>query len=383
MRQLIRGHASTALALVLATSALATPAGAQGALSLLGFGYPNGGASTRSLGTGTSLIGLDAQSSINPASIVLSARLQGYLQFEPELRSVSAGGPNVKTTSVRFPLFMVTGRQSRATFSLSYSSFMDRTWSNSYADTQSVGSERIPSVVLTSSVGGIADVRGAVAWTFSERVHVGIGAHFYPGENRVVFGRAFSDSSRAGSFQVQNAYNFSGSALSFGGVWLTPYHLQLAADMRVGGNLRMRLGDSTLVGEGTVPFRAGVTLSYDGIPGSVFSVRLARERWTDMRGLGTSSLGLEDATDMAIGAEVLGPRLGANQVAIRAGYRNRGLPFTFGTTSVSERTFSGGVGIPIGGSRALLDVGIARATRTASSVTEKAWLVSLGVGIRP
>ncbi len=372
------------LACAAALVALAgAPAAAQGALSLLGFGYPVGGTSTRALGAGASLTGLDPQSPVNPAAIVLATRLQGYIQFEPELRSVTAGGPNVRTTTSRFPLFVATGRQGRATFALSYSSFMDRTWANSYADTQSVGSERIPSTVLTSSVGGIADVRGAMAWTLNEQIHVGIAAHLYPGDNRVSFGRAFSDSSNVGSFQLNNTYNYSGSALSFGATWFPVAHIAIGGDFRAGGTMKLRLGDSTVVGTGKIPMRMGLTASYDGIPGAVFTGRVARERWTDLRGLGTSELGLEDATDVSAGAEVLGPRIGNGQMVLRTGYRTRGLPFTFGTTAVKERLVTGGVGIPLGGSRAVIDIGLARATRTAAAISEKAWLVSFGVGIRP
>src|SRR5262245_2307302 len=120
-------------AIVLALSVFASEARAQGALSVLGFGYPVGGMSARSLATGTSMTGLDPQSPVNPAEIVLNARMQGYAQYEPEFRTVTVGGHAVKTSTARFPIFMATGRTSRMTFALSYSSFLDRTWANSYA----------------------------------------------------------------------------------------------------------------------------------------------------------------------------------------------------------------------------------------------------------
>src|SRR5262245_52829101 len=94
----------------------ATSVGAQGAPSLLGFGYPVGGMSARSLGTGTSITGLDPQSPSNPASIVLNARMQGYAQYEPERRTVEVGGKSIRTSTSRFPVFMATGRSGNATF---------------------------------------------------------------------------------------------------------------------------------------------------------------------------------------------------------------------------------------------------------------------------
>lgn len=358
-------------------------ASAQGALSILGFGYPVGGQSARSLGSGTSIADLDPQSPFNPAAIVMNARAQGYFQYEPEFRSVTVGGKSATTRTSRFPLFMISGRQRSITMSLSFSSFMDRTWANSYADTQMVGAERIASTVLTQSEGGIADARLAVAYTVNDKVHFGLGLHAYPGRNRVAFGREFADSAKAGAFSLTDSYNFSGSAISFGTVLTPATHLVLSGDVRLGGTLRMRLGDSTVVGEGKIPFRAGVTATFDGIPGSVLSARFGVDRWTDMAGLGTASLGLKDATDMAVGAEVVGPRVGPSALLFRTGYRSRGLPFTYGTNDVQEKAISGGLGLPVLAGRALMDIAIVRATRTSASVSEKAWVVSLGVGIRP
>ncbi len=379
---LVRLGATVAAAALLLAGAAPTAA-AQGSLSQLGFGYPVGGLSARSMATGSALADLDPLSAVNPAAIVLNGRAQGYFQFEPEFRQVNAGAGAVSTTTLRFPLFMVTGRQGRATFALSYSSFMDRTWSNSYPDTQVIGSEKISSVVLTSSEGGIADVRGAMAWTVSERLHLAVAAHIYPGQNRVITGRIFPDSSRAGTFQNVNTFTYAGTGVSVGGVWITPNHITFAADLRAGGTLDMRLGDSTRVGSGRIPLRYGISVAYDGVPGAVFSARYAGERWSDLRGLGSASLGIADASDLSVGAEAAGPRVGSAAMLFRLGYRSRGLPFTYVGNDVREASYGGGVGVPIGGTRAFLDLGLARAARRAAGVKEDAWLLSIGVGIKP
>ncbi|MCC7194865.1 MAG: hypothetical protein IT356_04845 [Gemmatimonadaceae bacterium] len=383
MRGALTGLVSLAATAALQAAATPAGAGAQGALSQLGFGYPAGGVSARSLATGGALADADPLSAVNPAAIVLNARARGYIQFEPEFRTVQVGAVSTPTTTFRFPLFMVTGQQSKATFALSYASFMDRTWSNSYPDTQAIGGERIPSTVLTSSEGGIADIRGAVAWSFNERIHVGIAAHLFPGQDRVVAGRIFPDSLQAGGFQNTNTYTFEGAGASLGAVWITPSHVTLAADLRAGGSLSMRLGDSVRVGSGRVPLRYGASVLYDGVPGAVFAVRYSRERWTDLRGLGSSSLGIADATDFSAGAEAAGPRLGPSTVTFRLGYRARGLPFTYLGDRVGETMAGGGIGVPLGGTRAFLDLGLARVARRAADVRERAWIMSLGVGIKP
>ncbi len=382
-RRTPRGAFPRACAVAVLLAASAAQVAAQGALSTLGFGYPSGGLSSRSLATGGALGELDPQSPLNPASIVLSSRAQAYFQYDPEFRSVNAGAGTVSTTTERFPVFMITGTQGRATFALSYASFMDRTWSNSYADTQSVGGERIASTVFTSSEGGIADARAAMAWTVNERLHFGVGVHLYPGQDRVSIGRAFADTQHIGSFSLSNTYTFSGTGVSFGGVWISPNHLVLAADLRAGGSLSMLQGDSTEVGSGRVPLRFGVSASYDGITGAVLSARFARDRWSDLRGLGSPTLGLQDANEVSAGAEVAGPRLGGGVVTFRAGFQTRGLPFTYEGSAVGETSFAGGLGIPVAGNRGFIDVGLSRASRSAQTVSEHAWVLSIGAGIRP
>ena len=379
-------HTSGAMAVALVGGLMfAAPAlaHAQGSLGSLGFGYPLGGQSARSLGAGGALAGVDPQTPLNPAAIVMNARSQVYAQYEPEFRTVTIGGVGTKTTMSRFPLFALTGRQGEATFSVSFASFMDRTWVNTYADTQTVGSERLASAVLTQSVGGISEGRVAMAWSFSENVHLGFGLHVYPGQNRVSIGRIFSDSSRVGNFQVSDSYSFSGNALSLGAVVIPGGHFVLSGDLRIGGGLTMRLGDSTVVGRGTVPLRYGVSASYDGVPGAVFTGRIGGDRWSDLRGLGSAALGLKDATDMSVGAELAGPRISGSPVLLRGGYRSRGLPFTYRTSAVNESSTSGGVGIPLIGGRAIIDVGAMHSTRSSGGVSEKSWLLSIGVGIRP
>jgi hypothetical protein len=368
---------------VIAFAAVTSSAAAQGALSILGFGYPVGGQSARSLGTGTSIADLDPQSPLNPASILLNARMQGYAQYEPEFRTVKLGANSVKTSTSRFPVFMATGRQGRAAFSISYSAFLDRTWANSYADTQVVNGEKIGSTVLTQSAGGITDARFGAAWSLTEKAHIGLGIHLFPGQNHIVNGRSFNDSTKAGSFALEKTYNFSGSALSLGGVLVPGAHFVLSGDLRLGGTMKMMDGDTVEVGRGKVPFRAAVSALYDGVPGATFHVRLGTEKWSDMNGLGSASLPLRDASDFSIGTEITGPRYQDSPIFIRGGYRSRGLPVAYGTSSVNETSFSGGVGVPIAGGRGQVDLGIVRANRSAAGISEKAWLVSIGVGVRP
>jgi hypothetical protein len=102
-----------------------------------------------------------------------------------------------------------------------------------------------------------------------------------------------------------------------------------------------------------------------------------------MEGLGTDEVSLFDATEVALGVDVLGPRIFGGNSVVRAGVRDRTLPFGVNGNRVGERSFSFGAGIPVARGRAQLDLAIQRASREVSDFTERGWFISLGLGIRP
>lgn len=296
---------------VTAALCLAAPAlGAQGSLGLQGFGYPGGEQSTRSLASGGSLADFDANSPINPAALLVGTRATVYMQYDPEFRWITGPGVNASTVTARFPLFMISGRIGKARFSLSYASFLDRTWTNTYQDTQTIGGQRIPSTVTAVSSGGIADVRAAASYTISSKLTIGAGVHVFPGDNRILFGRAFpADSTSFGAFSQTNTFNYSGAAVSFG-VLATPVnHLNLAVSGRYGFSMHVHQGDSTTLGDARVPNRMSYSIAYDGIPGSILSARYGVENWSAMRGLGSNALNVFDATEFSAGLETPGPKV--------------------------------------------------------------------------
>jgi hypothetical protein len=375
------------LAVAAALCCAASVLGAQGAISIQGFGYPGGELSTRALGMGGSIADFDANSPINPAALLVGTRATVYLQYDPEFRFVTGSGLNTSTITARFPLFVVSGKVgSSARFSLSYSSFLDRTWTNTYQDTQTIGGLRLPSNVTAVSDGGIADIRGAMSWTFSPKLTIGAGVHVFPGSNRIVFGRAFpNDTTSFGAFSQTNTFNYSGSAVSVG-VIATPFtHLDLAMSARYGFSMHVHQGDSTTLGDAKVPNRVSVSVAYDGIGGSILSARYASEQWSALRGLGSPGLSIFDATEIAAGLETSGPKFNAIPTAVRLGVRDRTLPFGLGTQQVHETEVNAGLGIPLSQGRTALDLTLAHALRTAgnSGFTETGWIFSLGIAIKP
>lgn len=355
---------------------------AQGALSNQGFGYPLGQLSAASLGNGGAGAEADPNSALNPAALTQTTRFSISLQFEPEFRTTSAGGLSSDATIVRFPSFQATGSYGRWTGGAGVTTLLDRSWANSYEDSLRVGGEWVPSQIETSSQGAVSDARVAVGYILSQRIQLGLSLHGIAGENRTQFGRIFPDSTGLGGLQQSASFGFGGAALSLGAVTQPVDGLVIAGSMRRGGAMTLEQAGEQ-VSEAKVPTRFGVGVSWLAIPGASFSLRVDRTLWTDMDGLGTDDVSLFDATEVAFGADVLGPRIFGGNSVVRAGIRDRTLPFGVLGDQVSERAFTFGAGIPVARGRAQLDIAVQRATREVRDFTERGWFVSLGLGIRP
>jgi hypothetical protein len=102
-----------------------------------------------------------------------------------------------------------------------------------------------------------------------------------------------------------------------------------------------------------------------------------------MEGLGTSAVSIFDATELAVGSDILGPKIRGTNSLFRVGLRDRTLPFGLNGNQIRERAMTFGLGLPVGRSRAQLDLAGQRAMRTGAGIEERGWFVSVGLGIRP
>lgn len=374
------------LTLVLTTTAVLGlfPAAlhAQGTLASQGYGYPGGQLSSAAQGIGGSTAELDAASPINPATLATPFRYSLYLQFEPEFRNTTVNSASSKSAYMRFPLFMATGGWRQWSAGVSTSTLLDRSWSNVYSDSQSVGGELFPSTLTAASTGAMNDVRFALAYRANARLQFGVATHVITGENRLRFGRSFPDSVGIGAVQQLSTIGFSGRALSAGVITVPVPGLVIAGSARFGGTLTADQDEAPL-GEANVPSRYGVGISYFGITGSTLSARYERTAWSEMDALGTSQMTTFDATEIGVGLDVAGPRIGGTPSLVRIGFRDRGLPFGWNGEQVDERAFTGGVSVPMARGRVSLDLNLQRAERSAAGVTERSWFVGVGLGIRP
>jgi hypothetical protein len=327
-----------------------------------------------------------------------------FVQYEPEFRSVSGPGGQDRTTTSRFPL--IAGSlpvRERFAVGISLSTLLDRTFETRSTRQTVIGVDPVAVPVVVSerdrSEGAINDVRFAASFAASTKLRAGIGLHALTGENRRTLVNSFApaegaaDTAEIAPVQQQRVLSYTGNAISAGFEWRPGRSIALAASGRMGSDLTVRVGDSTL-STARVPARVGAGLRFDGITGASIAARVDWQEWSAMSGL-SDGVPVRDALEYGIGADVVGPRLGTNALSMRAGARVRDLPFgvrrpgeTDGvdTFDVREVAFSGGVGILLAANRAMLDLGVQRAARSAQGaddLDESAWTVSVGLRVRP
>jgi hypothetical protein len=371
-----------------AVTLLAVAAGsarAQGGLSVLGFGYPVGGTSTRAAATGGSFGEFDALSPMNPASLGAVERTVITVQTEPEFRTLRLGGTKEYSSAQRVPLLnLVFPVGHGVAVGVSGTTFLDRSYTTITTDNLVIDGASAVSTDRTDVRGSIGDMRAAVGWHVNSRFSVGLGGHLFTGNNLVAVSRTFADTLKFGNVNDTSSVVYFGTGLSVGGEWRVSKGFAATLSYRRGGGIESRVRD-TIRTKANIPDRVGFGVRYDGIPGSVFAFSINQQDWSRMRALGSTAVQPRSATDWNVGAEVSGPRMRGAASMVRAGFAHNALPFGLSGSVVNETRFTAGLGLPLSREAAVLDLSVQRANRTlvTGSAKESAWMLGIGMQIRP
>lgn len=368
--------------------ALAAPArvDAQGNLSGQGLGFPTGQLSARAEGAGGSIAEIDPISMVNPSALVFIGNTTLFFQIEPEFRSVIVGSTKDNTTTARYPLFAaVLPIGANWAVGVSSATLLDRTWTTSTPSVLVLGTDTVNSTFTVGSSGSINDLRLAVAWMPSTYLRVGLGGHLMSGSDRVFVGHTFTNNAAFGNFADSSTLGFDGGAVSAGVQLVAPKLAIASISFRKGARLNATRSDTSL-GHATVPDRLGFSLAYVGVAGSQIAIRTSHDKWSSLNALNRGQSQAVDTWDTSLGADLTGPHLGSRPLMLRLGGRWRTLPYVVGPDNdkVDEKSVSGGVGTTFAAGRVLTDVTLAHARRDAGiGITERAWTLSIGFGIRP
>ncbi|MDB4907553.1 MAG: hypothetical protein JWO05_2337 [Gemmatimonadetes bacterium] len=357
---------------------------AQGSLSTQGFGYPPGQFGTRALATGGALAEIDPVTPVNPASITGALTSLIFFQIEPEYRKVTSGGSTQSSSIARYPLiFGALPFGQRWTLSVSSSTLLDRTFETSSRRTSFLGPDTVLSTEHFRSDGSINDLRLAVGFIPRAGIRLGFGLHGLTGSDRLSLTDAFDDTTRYGSVTHARVITYSGAALSVGGELFALDKGSIALSYRRGLGLNTSVQDTT-ISRANAPDRLGLSAAFTGINGTTLAVRAAHDSWSRMNGLGGVTSNAVDSWDTGAGADVQGPRVGDYVLMLRAGGRWRTLPFQAGGHSVTEQSWSAGLGSSLSQGRVHVDLAAVHSTRSAPvGSKESAWTLSAGLMIRP
>ena len=385
IRTRLRSLLSPVALVLMAAAAVVPTAAAQGTIGTQGFGYPVGGGSVRTNGTGGAFAEFDALTPTNPAALGGLGRTVITAQTEPELRTLTVNGVSERSALQRVPLIMLIFPSRRGVaIGISATSFLDRTFSTTTVGNAVIDGKPVPTKDQTDIKGAINDLRAAAGWQISPRFRVGAAGHLYTGENRANRERTFADTLAFGSVLDSSRVTYFGTALSVGGEATLGKGFTALGSYRRGNELNARIRD-TIVSMASVPTRTGVALRYDGIVGSVFAVGMEQISWSQMQSLGSSTTTATDAMNWHAGAEVAGPKFRGLPLLVRAGYARNELPFGVVGQTARENRLTAGLGVPVAGEDATLDLSVQRANRTmsGSGFKESAWLLGIGIQIRP
>jgi len=365
------------------TAALASVASGQAALSTQGFGFPTGQLSSRAWGTGGAIAEVDPLSPVNPATLAMIGTRLVNFQIEPEYRSVSSSGGIDRTTTARYPVVFGAIPLKAWVLSLGSSTFLDRTSTTIFPSTEPINnSERVETTNRERVDGAMDDIRLAGAWIPTTWLRLGIGIHGIVGHNLIATTQSFTDSSQFATFTEERLFGFTGFAAS-AGVQLVSKLFMGGVSYRQGGNIQMSSND-TVITKARVPNHFGASLAYTGITNSSIAVRLAHDNWSVLGPLGGPGFNAIDGWDSSVGADMAGPHFLGRTVFLRGGFRYRTLPFQADSNTVTEKSFTAGFGTTFANQRALADVALIHAIRTANvPVTERAWTISIGLSVRP
>jgi len=360
-------------------------AAAQGNLSTQGFGYPPGQLSTRAIGTGGATAETDPVSPVNPASLVNWGTSSVFFQAEPEFRTVTGPRGSQRTTTARYPL--TTGALAlgpRLVVGVSVSTLLDRTWATTQVAPLVIGTDSVQATTSHQSEGAINDIRVGAGYAVRPWLRVGVGGHAFAGRNRLTVFSSYGDSLNYNPIGSATVVSYGGNALSAGAEARLGGQVAVSGSVRVGGGISAERNDST-VARADVPTRFGVGLSYLGIRGGAIGVRASHEGWSSLAPLGGAGFAARDAWDLGAGADLPGPRFGRNVLQLRAGMRRRTLPFEAGGEQVRENSLAFGTGTAFANGRVFGDLALTRASRETASgaVGERAWILSMGLAVRP
>ncbi|HKI95740.1 MAG TPA: hypothetical protein VJ992_10670 [Gemmatimonadales bacterium] len=370
----------------LALGGLPAVAAAQTSIfSVRGIGFPAREASARSRALGGGFDMFDPFSPLNPASSASLGALTAIGTSSTEFRSYDAN--SVTATGLhdtRFPLIGVAGPagSSPISFRLTAGTYADRTYDVSTTDTVMLRGQPVGVTDQIGSDGAIADIGGALAWTVSRHLAIGVGVHALTGSSQLSVSRVFGDTTYR-PYALRGHQSYEGFGFDGGVMIQLTRAIQLGASVRSDRRLDISV-DSLVTGSVALPTTIAGGLLLTPSKALHWTTTVTRRSWTraaaDLAGSGTVVF---NTFSIGSGIELGPPESGVSNIPLRFGFRYATLPFSPNAEQPHEVGLTAGTGLLFAKNRALVNVTLERIMRSGAGVSEHVWAFTVGMRLRP
>jgi hypothetical protein len=349
-------------------------------------GNPGRALSTRAAASSGAFGMFDAESGLNPAALsgleAMTASFNGAQAF----RSVDNPAGSSSLRDYRFPHIAFGGpiRRFPMGLGLSYSTYTNRDFTLATRDTVDLRGVPVPVTDTLSSRGGISDLRVAASYRLGDRGAVGGGFHVLTGTNRFESRRTFSDGEYL-PVEQSAELSYAGVGASVGALQQLGRGLWVAALARSDGHLSVDR-DSARVSRVDLPYTVGLGLRLTAGARLNLATHGIYRTWSAANSdiLASGGPGAENTVEVAVGGEYLSDLKRPSNRPLRFGLHYATLPFPLETgVQPKEWGASVGSGVRFAQDRAGIDLAVEYIRRTAGDFKERAFVISVGVGVRP
>jgi hypothetical protein len=275
-------------------------------------------------------------------------------------------------------------RQSAAALGVSYSNYTSRDFTVATEDTLDLRGVPVGVTDSFSSRGGLSDFRLAGAYRVHDRWTFGGGFHVITGSNRLESRRVFDDPAYLSSVQ-RSEISYAGIGLSAGVIRQFGPRLGVAALLRTDGHLNVDR-DSVRVGRIDLPYTFGLGIRLQPAARLELGVQTIMRTWSGANSdlLQQGGIGAKNTIEVAGGALYTPDPNRPSRRPIRLGARYATLPFPLLPGEQShEFGVSLGSGMRFAQQRAGIDLALEHLWRSEGAYSERAFIISLGVSVRP
>jgi len=351
-----------------------------------GLGAPGRELSARGIASSGAFGLFDPESSLNPAALSALPAMNATFTGVQDYRHVENPAGTESVRESRFPQLSVAGPIKRypLVLGISFSNYTSRDFTLASGDTILLRGILVPVSDTFSSRGGMSDLRFAGSYRVHEGWAVGGSFHVITGSNRISSRRAFADT-RYGEAKQRAEISYAGVGFDVGVVRSFGRDFSLALTARSDGHAIIDR-DSTRVAQADLPYTFGFGVRWRPVQKLEVASDVIYRTWSGANSdlLAQGGTGAENTFQVALGGELTPDLRRPYRRPIRFGAHYGTLPFPLVPgEQPKEFGLSLGTGLRFAQQRAGIDLSLEHVWRAAGAYSERAFMVTVGVSVRP